>query len=79
LKFTNDEVKIHYKHSEALDILGFGKWRPYVCFSSTRKFKNSSFKVGAEQKWANGSIDLRGRYNIGEYRADCFYYGKFNY
>lgn len=72
-------MKIHYSHSEGLDILGLGKWRPYGSFSSTRKFKNSSFKAGAEQKWENGSIDLRGRYNIGEHRADCFYYGKFNY
>jgi hypothetical protein len=72
-------VKVHYNHSQALDLLWLGKWRPYASFSSTRKFKNSSFKLGAEQQWDHASIDLRGRYNIGEHRSDCFYYGRFNY
>lgn len=80
LKFSTEEVKLHYHHGCGLalppSLSLLGAWQPYFSFSSTRKFKNSSFKLGLLARLERGFADLRVRYNVGEHRADTFYYLK---
>jgi hypothetical protein len=79
LKFSTDEVKMHYHHGNGLPLPLLAAWQPYLSFSSTRKFKNSSFKLGLLSRFERGYADLRLRYNVGEHRADTFYYLKAGY
>jgi hypothetical protein len=76
---STEEVKLHYLYGKGIRLLDVGSWKPYFSFSSTRKFKNSSFKLGVANKWEHGLVDLRLRYNIGEHRVDNFFYVKCEY
>lgn len=53
-----------------------GNWHLYGSFSSTRKIKNSSFKLGGFNTFSNGVVDLRARYNVGEFRNEQYLYAK---
>ncbi len=76
LRLSTEEVKLHYSYGEGVLLGPAGLWQPYLAFSSTRKFKNSSFKAGIRQEQGNAYADLRLRYNVGEHRADTFFYAK---
>lgn len=78
IKLSTDQVKLHYQQGTQAEI-GQIAIQPYISFSSTRKFSNSSFKLGLVNQFSHGFFDARFRYNIGQHRADSFYYAKYHY